>query len=167
MERNIQLNWEAITLEARRRRKARGMTQLRLAALAKVSRSTVVRFESNIRDIQLSSALRILSVLDMVERKQVGNLLLRRESQTLDGPFVVMFAPTMGPGGAMEPNRFRSLQDLTSFLKELKIDPAAQRLALADLERTGTATIPNILLTMDELHDLWPIQFSEKSRGGA
>jgi hypothetical protein len=67
----------------------------------------------------------------------------------------------------MEPNRFRSLQDLTSFLKELKIDPTAQRLALADLERTGTATIPNILLTMDELHDLWPIQFSEKSPGGA
>ena len=72
----------------------------------------------------------------------------------------------MGPGGAMEPKRFRSLQDLTSFLKELKIDPAAQRLAIADLERTETATIPNILLTMAELHELWPIQFSEKSRGG-
>jgi transcriptional regulator with XRE-family HTH domain len=143
------------------------MTQLRLAALAKVSRSTVVRFELNSGDIQLSSALRILSVLDMVESKQEGNLLLRREGQTLDGPIVVMFAPTMGTGGAMEPKRFRSLQDLTSFLKELKIDPAAQRLAIADLERTETATIPNILLTMSELRKLWPFQFSEKSRGGA
>ena len=84
----------------------------------------------------------------------------------MDGPIVVMFAPYMGPGGAMEPKRFRSLQDLTSFLKELKVDPAAQRLAIADLERTQTATIPNILLTMAELHELWPIQFSEKSRGG-
>jgi len=142
------------------------MTQLRLAALAKVSRSTVVRFESNIRDIQLSSALRILSVLDMVEGKQEGNLLLRREGQTLDGPIVVMFAPSMGPGGAMEPKRFGSLQDLTLFLEELKIDPVAQRLAIVDLERTNTATIPNILLTMAELHELWPIQFPEKSRGG-
>jgi transcriptional regulator with XRE-family HTH domain len=167
MERNIRLNWEAITQEARRQRKARGMTQLRLAALAKVSRSTVVRFESNIGDIQLSSALRILSVLDMVEGKQEGNLLLRREGQTLDGPIVVMFAPYMGPGGAMEPRRFRGLQDLAPFLKELKIDPAAQRLAIADLERTETATVPNILLTMAELHEFWPIQFSEKSRGGA
>ena len=66
----------------------------------------------------------------------------------------------------MEPKHFRSLQDLTSFLKELKIDPAAQRLAIADLERTATATIPNVLLTMAELRDLWPIQFSE-SRGVA
>jgi len=166
MERNIQLNWEAITQEARRRRKARGMTQLHLAALAKVSRSTVVRFELNSGDIQLSSALRILSVLDMVERKQEGNLLVRREGQTLDGPIVVTFAPYMGPGGALEPKRLGSLQDLTAFLEELKIDPVAQRLAIADLERTETATIPNILLTMTELRDLWPIQFSEKSRGG-
>jgi transcriptional regulator with XRE-family HTH domain len=142
------------------------MTQLHLAALAKVSRSTVVRFELNGGDIQLSSALRILSVLDMVERKQEGNLLLRREGQTLDGPIVVMFAPSMGPGGAMEPKRFGSLQDLTSFLEELKIDPAGQRLAIADLERNQTATIPNIRLTRAELREFWPIQFSEESRGG-
>jgi transcriptional regulator with XRE-family HTH domain len=166
MERNIQLNWEAITQEERRRRKARGMTQFHLAALAKVSRSTVVRFELNGGDIQLSSALRILRVLDMVERKQEGNLLLRQEGQTVEGPIVVMFAPTMGPGGALEPKRFGSFQDLTSFLEKLKMDPAAQRLAIADLERTETATVPNILLTMADLHDLWPIQFSEKSRGG-
>jgi len=167
MERNIQINWDLIMLEARRRRKARGMTQLRLAALAKVSRSTVVRFELSSGDIQLSSALRILSVLDMVERKQEGNLLLRREGESLGSPIVVMFAPYMGPGGAMEPKRFGSLPNLTSFLNELKIDPAAQRLAFADLERTGTATIPNILLTLTELREHWPIQFSQKSSGMA
>ena len=43
----------------------------------------MVRFELSSGDIQLSSALRILSVLDMVERKQEGNLLLRREGKTL------------------------------------------------------------------------------------
>jgi hypothetical protein len=139
------------------------MTQLRLAALAKVSRSTVVRFELSRGDIQLSSALRILSVLDMVERKQEGNLLLRQEGETVDSPIVVMFAPYRGPGGAMEQKRFCSLQDLTSFLKELKIDSTAQRLAFADLERTQTAMILNVLLTMAELREHWPIQFPEKS----
>ncbi len=164
MERNIQLNWEAVTREARRVRKARGMTQLRLAALAKVSRSTVVRFESNGGDMQLSSALRILSVLDMVERKQEGNLLLLNLDPSAHYPVVAMFAPYMGPGGAMEPKRFGSLQDLTLFLNELKIDPAAERRAIADLERTQKAAIPNVLLTMAELQEHWPIQFSEKSR---
>jgi transcriptional regulator with XRE-family HTH domain len=161
MERNVQVNWELITQEARRRRKKRGMTQLRLAALAKVSRATVVRFELNRGDIQLSSALRILSVLDMVERKLEGNLLLRREGQTVDGPIAAMFAPYLGPGGALEPKPFGSLRDLTLFLEKLKIDPAAQRLAVADLERSGTGMIPNVLLTMSELRDLWPTQFSE------
>ena len=159
MERNIQVNWEVVTREARRRRTARGMTQLRLAALAKVSRSTVVRFELSSGDIQLSSALRILSVLDMVERKQEGTLLLRREARTLGGPIAVMFAPDGGAVGAMEPKRFASLDDLALFLEGLKIDSAAQRLAFADLERTESATIPNIRLTMTELHELWPMQF--------
>jgi transcriptional regulator with XRE-family HTH domain len=139
------------------------MTQLRLAALAKVSRSTVIRFELSRGDIQLSSALRILNVLDMVERKQEGNLLLRREGATLDSPIVALFAPYTGPGGAMEPKRFGSLQDLTSFLKELKVDSAAQTLAFADLERTETAMIPNVLLTMAELREHWPKQFPETS----
>lgn len=143
------------------------MTQLRLAALAKVSRSTVVRFELNSGDIQLSSALRILDVLDMVERKQEGNLLLMREGHALDAPTIVMFAPYTGAGSAMEPKRFASLQDLESFLKELKVDPAAQGLAFADLERTKTATIPNIVLAIDELHEYWPVQFAEKSGGVA
>ena len=162
MERNIQINWEMITREARRRRKGRGMTQLRLATLAQVSRSTVVRFELSSGDIQLSSALRILSVLDMVERKQEGNLLLKRDGETLDSPIVAMFAPYVGTGGAMESKRFGSVSDLTLFLEELKIDPTTQRVAFADLDRTRTATIPNIQITTTELHDLWQNQFPEK-----
>ncbi len=142
------------------------MTQLRLAALAKVSRSTVVRFESNSGDIQLSSAQRILSVLDMVERKQEGNLLLRRKGNLPAGPVVAMFAPYMGPGGSMEEKHLGSLQDLTSFLNKLEIDPEVQRRAIADLERMETmetAIVPNVLLSMNELQEHWPIQFSHKS----
>jgi transcriptional regulator with XRE-family HTH domain len=139
------------------------MTQLRLATLAKVSRATVVRFESGKGDIQISSVLRILSVLDMVERKQEGNLLLRREGKIAEGRVVAMFAPHMGPGGAMEPKRLGSLQDLTNFLNKLHIDPEIQRRALADLERAETATIHNVCLSMNELQSHWPVQFSPKS----
>jgi len=67
MERDIRINWETITEEARRRRESRGMTQGHLAALAKVSRSTLSRFENKSGDVQLSSVLRILGVLDMAE----------------------------------------------------------------------------------------------------
>jgi hypothetical protein len=140
------------------------MTQIRLAALAKVSRSTLGRFESASGDIQLSSVLRILGVLDMLDRKQEGNILLRRESELPDGFIAAMFAPYMGPGGAMEPKRFRSLQDLTSFLDDLGIESGVQRQAIGDLERTGSATIPNVLLSMTELQERWPLQFSKKSR---
>lgn len=142
------------------------MTQLRLAALAKVSRSTVVRFEANSGDIQLSSALRILSVVDMVDRKQEGNLLLRREGKSADSPVVAMFAPYTGPGGAMEPKHLGSLRDLKSFLDNLQIDPEVQRRAVADLEgmeTMETAIIPNVRLSMTELQEHWPIQFSKKS----
>jgi len=137
------------------------MTQLRLAALAKVSRSTVVRFESNSGDMQLSSALRILSVLDMVDRKLEGSLLLRREGRSAEGPVMAMFAPYMGPAGSMEPKRFSRLQELMPFLNKLGIDPGVQRSAIADLDRTGTGTIPNVLLSMNELQEHWPIQFSD------
>ena len=72
-----------------------------------------------------------------------------------------MFAPHLGPGAPLEPRHFGSLRDLTLFLEKLKIDPAAQRLAMADLERSGTGMVPNVLLTMSELRDLSPTQFSE------
>ncbi len=139
------------------------MTQLRLAALAKVSRSTVVRFESNSGDIQLSSAQRILSVLDMVDRKQEGNLLLRNLDPSAHYPVVAMFHPYMGPGGSMAQKSLGSLDELNAFLDKLEIEPEVQRRAIADLERTKRATIPNVLLSMIELQEHWPEEFSDKS----
>jgi hypothetical protein len=81
----------------------------------------------------------------------------------LDGPAIIMFAPRIGPAGAMEPKRFASHQQLSSFLDELGGDPAAQRLAVADLERHETAIIPSVRLTTAELREHWPRQFAEKS----
>ncbi len=47
------------------------LTQKQLAALAKVSAPTVSRFELNAEDIQLSSALAILAVLGMTDKRSL------------------------------------------------------------------------------------------------
>jgi transcriptional regulator with XRE-family HTH domain len=48
------------------------LTQKQLAALAKVSTPTVSRFEQNAKDIQLSSALAILDVLGMTDKRTLA-----------------------------------------------------------------------------------------------
>ena len=68
MERNIRLNWNLLVEEAIKRRKERKISQRRLAAIAEVSQPTVSRFEQRKDDIQLSSAIKILSVLGLVEK---------------------------------------------------------------------------------------------------
>ena len=68
MERNIRLNWKLLVKEAIRRRKERRISQRRLAAIADVSQPTVSRFEQQKDGIQLSSAIKILDVLGLVEK---------------------------------------------------------------------------------------------------
>jgi transcriptional regulator with XRE-family HTH domain len=155
MERDIRLNWEAITEEARRRRESRGMTQSHLAALAKVSRSTLSRFENKSGDVQLSSVLRILSVLDMVDRKVEGAVLLRKTS---DGSFFASFAPNFG-GGALEAKPIASREGLLMFLKEIGITEEPTRVALLQLEQEAVASLPHVLLSADRLSQFWPVQF--------
>ena len=67
MERNIQLNWGLLVQEAIRRRKERNISQRRLAAIVEISQPTVSRFEQQQKDIQLSSAIKILDALGMIE----------------------------------------------------------------------------------------------------
>ena len=68
MERNTRLNWDLLVKEAIKRRKERKISQRRLAAIAEVSQPTVLRFEQQKEDIQLSSALEIFDVLGLVEK---------------------------------------------------------------------------------------------------
>jgi transcriptional regulator with XRE-family HTH domain len=160
MERDIRINWETITEEARRRREARGMTQSHLAALAKVSRSTLSRFENKSGDVQMSSVLRILSVLDMVDRKVEGALLLRRSD---NGSFTASFAPNFG-GGSLEAKSFPDRDSLSSFLDEIEILDEAKRQAFLQLEQEQLASIAQVQLSADRLERYWPIQFGrEKS----
>ena len=71
MERNFRINWSILVQEARRRRKAQGLSQQRLAAIAEVSTPTVSRFEGGEKNIQMSSVLAILNVLGMIERSEM------------------------------------------------------------------------------------------------
>jgi predicted transcriptional regulator len=68
MERNIRLNWNLLVEEAIRRRREQKISQRRLAAIADVSQPTVSRFEQRKENIQLSSAIKILDVLGLVEK---------------------------------------------------------------------------------------------------
>jgi transcriptional regulator with XRE-family HTH domain len=155
MQRDIRINWEMITEEARQRRESRGMTQGHLAALAKVSRSTLSRFENTSGDVQLSSVLRILSVLDMVDRKVEGAILLRRNE---DGSFSASFAPNFG-GGALESKAMRDRDALSKFLAEVGVSDEARRQAFLQVEEEGLTSVPQVLLSTDKLRRYWLVQF--------
>jgi transcriptional regulator with XRE-family HTH domain len=156
MERNVRINWEAITVEARRRREARGMTQQYLAALAKVSRSTLSRFENSSGDVQISSVLRILGVLDMVDRNQEGSVLLRHDP---DRHFSASFAPNFGAGGALESKAFESETQLREFLRGIGLTDSQTAKALDELRRDGASQVPRVSLGLGDLQELWPQQF--------
>jgi transcriptional regulator with XRE-family HTH domain len=156
MERDIRLNWEVIVAEARRRRKQRGLTQQHLAALAKVGRSTLNRFENQNGDVTLSSVLRILSVLDMLDRKQEGSLILKRSESNA---VTAMFAPNFG-GGALEPKLLENQESLDEFLAALDVSEEIKRRAIGELWSRGTATIPRISLSQAQLEGHWPTQFA-------
>lgn len=130
------------------------MTQRRLAALAGVSPPTVSRFEQNRQDIQLSSALAVLGVLGMIERKHEGFLHVEMSGQP---GYVVTFAPNEG-SGFLEPKRVPDQDGLQAFWSELGVDADTQRLALASLIQSGSATIPNVLLTRAQARQYWPNQ---------
>ena len=72
MERKFQINWPLFVEEAVRRRRGMKLTQKQLATLAKVSTPTVSRFENAEKDLQLSSALAILEVLGMSDKRTLA-----------------------------------------------------------------------------------------------
>lgn len=71
MEQQFCIHWPAIIEEAKQRRKSQHLTQAKLATLASVSTPTLSRFERGEKDIQLSTVLRILAVLGIVDYKHL------------------------------------------------------------------------------------------------
>lgn len=158
MERDLQIDWAEIVEAARQRRKERKLTMRRLAALANVSLPTVLRFEKNQRDIQLSSVLAILNALGMVAKKIDGMLLMRAQK---DGSVHVMFAPSAGAGRDLERKTVTGgLPNLKALWGELGVNEDAQRLAAADLVRTESASIASLQLSPRQAKTHWPEQFA-------
>ena len=149
MERNFRLNWKVIVCQARERRKARGLTQQHLAALANVGRSTLNRFENQSGDITLSSVLRILSVLDILDRKQEGTLRVKASDGQPDG-FDVTFTPNFG-GEPRELKSLASRESLEEFLSDLAVPEAAQRRAIGDVANRGIGFVSGVLVSRTEV----------------
>ena len=154
MERNTRLNWEMIVRTARERRKERGLTQQHLAALANVGRSTLHRFLNQSGDVTLSSVLRILGVLDMLDRKQEGTLRLRA-SETQDGAFDVMFTPTFG-GDQREAKTFAGQEPLEAFLANLGVPEETRKRTVGEANSRGSASIPRLQISQTEVEENWP-----------
>jgi hypothetical protein len=99
-------------------------------------------------------------VLDMVDRKLEGALLLRPSN---NGSFTASFAPNFG-GGALEVKTFPDREALPSFLKEIGVSDEAKRQAFLQLDQEQLASIAQVQLSADQLEHYWPTQFGrEKS----
>jgi transcriptional regulator with XRE-family HTH domain len=160
MERDVQLDWQEIVEEARRRRKERKLPMRRLAAQANISLPTVLRFEKNQRDIQLSSVLAILNVLGMVAKPVDGMLLIKGAPE---GPYHVRFAPNAGAGGELEDRPVADRPALDELLDAVGADEAAKKRAFAALERTGAASVAGLHLGRSQIRNFWPEQFSRSA----
>ena len=164
MERDLQndwqLDWQEIVDEAHRRRKERKLPMRRLAAQANVSLPTVLRFEKNERDIQLSSVLAILNVLGMVAKKVDGALLIKGPA---DGPYEVRFAPNAGAGGDLEVYMAVDRATLDELLAALQAGEPADKRIFADLERTGAASVAGLQISKRQGLRFWPEQFSRSA----
>lgn len=71
MERQFQINWPALVEEAKHRRKKQKVTQAKLARYCNLSTPTIVRFEKGDTSIQVSTVLTILSVLGLLDRREL------------------------------------------------------------------------------------------------
>jgi transcriptional regulator with XRE-family HTH domain len=158
MERNVRLNWEVVVRQARDRRKERGLTQQHLAALANVGRSTLNRFENQSGDVTLSSVLRILGVLDMLDRKQRGTLLVKT-SETLPGGFDVSFTTDFG-GEPREAKTLASRESLKEFLSDLNVPEETQKQSVRDVAGRGTGSVSGIQLSQTEIDENWSRRFA-------
>jgi transcriptional regulator with XRE-family HTH domain len=154
MERNVRLNWEVIVRQARERRKERGLTQQHLAALANVGRSTLNRFENQKGDVTLSSVLRILGVLDMLDRKQEGTLSVKKSDPRSDA-FDVTFAPNFG-GNPRAVKTLASREALEKFLSDLAVPQETQRRAIGEADSRGSGSISGVLVSQTEIEGNWP-----------
>ena len=85
----------------------------------------------------------------MNPEKIYGTVHVTRDPTT--GTFTVTFAPFKGGTGKMVARQFTTVEELTNFLDDLKIDDASIRALRDALE--GGFTFPSIPLTADALRN--------------
>ncbi|MDX1950004.1 MAG: DUF1488 family protein [Rickettsiales bacterium] len=90
MERQFFINWQLLVEQAKQRRKSQKLTQKDLALLANVSAPTISNFENGDEDILVSSALNIMAVLGMVDKKNIY-FYESKEAEYLPGRLIVRF----------------------------------------------------------------------------
>lgn len=104
----------------------------------------------------MSSVLRILGVLDMLDRKQEGTLMLKK-SESNKNEFTAMFAPNFG-GGALKAKPFETRESLENFLSELDIPDEIRTRSIGEAESRGSATVPRVFLNQAQIEEYWPTQ---------
>ncbi|MGD0912783.1 MAG: helix-turn-helix domain-containing protein [Terracidiphilus sp.] len=163
MERDVEgdyrLDWPRLVETAKARRKQLNLTQRRLAAVAGVSLPTVVGLEAG-EDLRLSSALKILRVLDMVESLLEGTLWIRSDRTPGTAPYEVTYSPYSGAGGTLERKPLPDLEALNGFLDLLRLSKEQKQEAHANLTRGEGANILGVRLSPTEARRYWPTQFA-------
>jgi len=73
------INWGNVVDEAKKRRRGLKMTQYKLALMAEVSTPTLQRFERGDKNLKVSSVLKIISCLGMVDERDLTLLNLQQK----------------------------------------------------------------------------------------
>jgi len=102
----------------------------------------------------LSSVLRILGVLDMLDRKQEGMLRVKA-SGTQSGALDVTFAPNFG-GDPRAAKTFASREALETFLSDLGVPEEMQKRAIGEADSRGSGSIPRFQVSQTEVEENWP-----------
>jgi len=112
------------------------------------------RFENQKGDVTLSSVLRILGVLDMLDRKQEGTLRVKA-SETQSGAFDVTFTPNFG-GDSRGARSLASREALEKFLSNLGVPRETQKRAVGEADSRGSGSIPRLQVSQTEVEENWP-----------
>jgi len=145
---DARIDWQEIVSKAKEHRKARKLSQRRLAVVAGVSLPTVVNFEAG-EDVRVSSALAIMKVLEMVAEPVLGGLLVQKTGET--GAIEMRFLPYAGQGSDVPQLQLSSVAELTEQMQQLGLDAETCQRVTVQLREDGAADVPNLRLSATRL----------------
>ena len=102
----------------------------------------------------LSSVLRILGVLDMLDRKEQGTLRVTASETQPDG-FDATFMSSVG-GGARRAKTLGSRETLRRFLSGLGVPEEGHKRAMGEVQSRGSGLISGVVVSRTEMEENWP-----------